>query len=151
PQVSHRYRYLQRRVPIDDNPFVRQPCRGRNKIAPRLPAELSMGCCKSCGLRRRYHGLGADRVDIARDHRPAEQIALVTTLREHEILGIERHRRTWPEIEANRSAGCRLTDEHSADAADPAHPRLGNANSEGGGNRSIDGVPTLFQNPRADL
>ena len=95
---------------------------GRHQIAPRLAAIAPVRGCQSGRHRRRHYGLGADRVDVADHHRPAEQVALVALVRQHEVSGIERLRRARAEVDAGDL--CRWPPRRPACAPTPPMPLI---------------------------
>jgi hypothetical protein len=91
-KVGHGGGDHQRRVPVDHDAVLRQLGRRRDEVAPGEPPEALVSGSHARRLGRRHHGLGTHGVEVALHHRPAEQVALVALVGQHEVRRIERFR-----------------------------------------------------------
>ena len=141
----------QRGVPIDQLAHLGQGNGRGHQIAPTFRAEHLVGKGQAGRLSGRNDRLGANRIDVADDGWPPEQITDIDPASQWEVLYFQAFGGASAKIDARHLAGLGIAVHEGADAPDAAHPRLDDTYGERCSDRRIDGVATLFQHPRANL
>jgi hypothetical protein len=137
-------------MPVDLHAALGDLGRRRHELGPAFRPEQLVRHGVAGDHRRDGDRVGADEVTVVDHLRPAKEIG-VAPAREDIGGRVEPGRGAGAEIDDRHLAGLGFSEQHRADAADAAHPGLGDADREGGRDRRIDGVTAAAKHFGPDL